>query len=94
VNRREAIELIREINEECENIRGTSIMLKTPKETDILSKGYQVHLIMEATTPRIRCLEVVARQYGYAIKIEPERFLVIVYKSPHGHITSTLEGRA
>jgi hypothetical protein len=48
VNRQEAIKLIQEINQECKSIRGTSIMLKTPEETEIDSKGYQVHLIMKA----------------------------------------------
>jgi len=83
VNRQEAIDLIREINEECKSIRGTSIMLKTPEETDINSKGYQVHLIMSADQAKMRCLEVVAAQYGYEVKTLPERGLVIVFKPPH-----------
>jgi hypothetical protein len=62
INRREATTLIEEINHECESIRGTSIMLKLPEETDILSKGYQVHLIMKATHQKLHCLEIVAGQ--------------------------------
>jgi len=79
VNREEAVNLIREINEECRSIRGTSIMLKTPNETDINSKGYQVHLIMKADPAKLRCLEVVAAQYGYTVETLPERGLVIVF---------------
>jgi hypothetical protein len=83
VNRQEAINLIQEINKECKSIRGTSIMLKTPQETDINSKGYQVHLIMSPDQAKMRCLEVVAAQYGYEVKTLPERGLVIVFKPPH-----------
>jgi hypothetical protein len=82
VNRHEAITLIQELNAECESIRGTSIMLKLPEETDILSKGYQVHLIMKATHQKLHCIEVVAGQYGYAVKSDPERQLVIIYRPP------------
>lgn len=57
-------------------------MLKTPQETDIHSKGYQVHLIMKADQAKMRCLEVVATQYGYKVETIPERTLVIVYKPP------------
>ena len=83
MNRQEAINLIREINQECKSIRGTSIMLKTPEETEINSKGYQVHLIMKADQAKMRCLEVVAAQYGYEVRTMPERGLVIVFNPPH-----------
>jgi hypothetical protein len=82
VNRQEAIDLIREINEECKSIRGTSIMLKTPSETDIHSKGYQVHLIMPPDPTKLQCLQIVATQYGYKVETIPERTIVIIYKPP------------
>ncbi len=94
VNRREAIGLIEEINQECESIRGTSIMLKLPEETDILSKGYQVHLIMKATRQKLHCLEVVAGQYGYVVKSDPERWLVMIYRPEHGEVKTSGHGMA
>jgi hypothetical protein len=69
-------------------------MLKTPKETDIISKGYQVHLIMKADQTKMRCLEVVAAQYGYTVQVLPERGLVIVFKPPGKPSKVTEEGRA
>ncbi len=89
MNRQEAVTLIREINDECESIRGTSIMLKLPEETDILSKGYQVHLIMKADHTKLQCLETVAGQYGCIVKNIPERHLVIIYRPPNGEVKFT-----
>jgi hypothetical protein len=94
LNRQEAITLIREINEECKSIRGTSIMLKTPKETDIHSKGYQVHLIMPPDPVKLQCLQIVAAQYGYTVKVLPERGLVIVFNPPHKPSKVPEDGRA
>jgi hypothetical protein len=94
VNRQEAINLIREINQECKSIRGTSLMLKTPQETDINSKGYQVHLIMKEDQTKMQCLKIVAAQYGYTVKTLPERGLVIVFKPPYKPSKVPEDGRA
>jgi hypothetical protein len=94
LNRREAISLIQEINEECESIRGTSIMLKLPQETDILSKGYQVHLIMKATRQKLQCLEAVAGQYGCAVKSDPKKWLITIYRPEHGEVETSGHGMA
>jgi hypothetical protein len=95
LNRQQAVSLIKEINDECESIRGTSIMLKTPEEKrDVLSKGYQVHLIMKADLAKLRCLEVVAGQYGYVVKSDPDKWLVIIYKPEHGQPKKSDDGIA
>ncbi len=69
-------------------------MLKLSEETDIPSKGYQVHLIMKATPQKLRCLETVAGQYGYAVKSDPNRWLVIIYNPAHGEVKSAAHGIA
>jgi hypothetical protein len=79
LDRQEAVSFIREINQECESIRGTSIMLIAPHEAKFPSKGFQVHFIMKADTPRLKCLEVIAKEYGFEIKNDVENWLVIVY---------------
>ncbi len=95
MNREEAVSLIREINQECESIRGTSIMLMTPQETEIPSKGYQVHLLMKADRSRLRCLETITEQYGYVIESDREKSLVIIYNpTKKGKQKSTESGRA
>jgi hypothetical protein len=79
LDRQEAVNFIREINQECESIRGTSIMLIAPHEANFSSRGFQVHLIMKADAPRLKCLEVIAKEYGFEIKNDVEKWLVIVY---------------
>ncbi|MFA7398166.1 MAG: hypothetical protein GX799_01000 [Crenarchaeota archaeon] len=94
MERKDAVSLVKEINKECESIRGTSIMLKLPEETDVLSKGYQVHLIMTVDLAKMRCLEVVAGQYGYVVKCIPDRGIVIIYKPEKGKPALPSGGRA
>ncbi len=69
-------------------------MLKLPEETDILSKGYQVHLIMKTTAQKLSCLEAVAGQYGCAVKSEPKRWLVIIYRPKNGEVKTSGRGMA
>ena len=69
-------------------------MLKTPQETDIHSKGYQVHLIMKSDETKLRCLQIVAAQYGYTVIVLPERGLVIVFNPPHKPSKVPEDGRA
>jgi hypothetical protein len=79
LDRQEAVNFIREINQECESIRGTSIMLIAPHEADFPSRGFQVHFLMKADTLRLKCLELIAKEYGVEIKNDLEKWLVIVY---------------
>lgn len=69
-------------------------MLKLPEETDILSKGYQVHLIMKATRQKLQCLEAVVGQYGCAVKSDPKKWLVIIYRPKHGEVETPGHGIA
>ncbi|MCW4001457.1 MAG: hypothetical protein NWE93_14590 [Candidatus Bathyarchaeota archaeon] len=80
MNRTEAVNLIREINDECQDIRGTSIMLMEPTKKNPLSKGYQVHLVMKATPQRLKCLQIVAEQYGCKVHVSEDKWTVIVYR--------------
>ncbi len=79
LNREEATKLIREIDEECKEIRGSSIMLMEPNQSSIDSEGYQVHIKMKADWKRLRCLETIAEQYGYAVKNEPDKERIVIY---------------
>jgi hypothetical protein len=58
-------------------------MLIEPHETDFQSKGFQVHIIMRADTERLKCLSVIAEEYGYEIKNDLEKWSVIIYEPMH-----------
>ena len=59
-------------------------MLIAPHEANFPSKGFQVHFIMKADTARLKCLEVIAGEYGFEIKNNLEKWLVIVYDPVSG----------
>jgi hypothetical protein len=88
LNRSEAISLIREIDEECKNIRGTSIALMEPNPHDPLAKGFQVYIKMKVTRIRLRCLTTIAEQYGYKVRVAPDNWLVTIYRPMHEEASS------
>jgi hypothetical protein len=79
VDRAEAVNLIREIDRECKDIRGTSIMLMEPDPNDALAKGYRVQIRMKATPMRLRCLKTVAGQYDLQVNVAADNWLVTIY---------------
>ena len=82
MKREEAVRLIKEIDEECRDIRGSSILLMAPDESNIHSRGYQVHIKIKADWSRLRCLQTITEQYGYIVKNEPDQSLVVIYTPP------------
>jgi hypothetical protein len=44
LNREQAVSLISTINDESETLKGHSLLLMSPNENNILSKGYQVDI--------------------------------------------------
>ena len=82
MNRNEATKLILEIDEECKDIRGSSILLMESTDSKKDSDDYQVHIKMKTDWKRLRCLETIAEQYGYIVKSEPEEWRVIIFSSP------------
>jgi hypothetical protein len=57
-------------------------MLMEPSQTNLLSKGYQVKIIMKVTLERLHCLKIVAYQYGYDVHVEPNNWSVTIYRPP------------
>lgn len=93
LNRQEAVSLIREIDAECRDIRGTSILLMEPNRENPLSKGYQVHIKMKATPSRLKCLRIIAEQYSYKVNVSEDNWLVIIYRPAQNAETQTLQGK-
>jgi hypothetical protein len=54
-------------------------MLMATSEEGIPSEGYQVHIKMKVDWTGLRCLETIAEQYGYAVKNEAGKGLVVIY---------------
>jgi hypothetical protein len=79
LDRAEAVNLIREINRECKNLRGTSIMLMEPDPNDQFGAGYRVQVRMKATPMRLRCLKTIAEQYDLKVNVAQDNWLVTIY---------------
>jgi len=82
MNRKEAVSLIQEIDAECKSIRSTSIILISPNENGLFSKGYQVHIKMKATANKLQCLKAIADQYGYKLEVAEDNWSVAIYRPP------------
>ncbi len=91
VNRKEATNLIQEIQAECKNIRGTSIMLMEPSESNLLSKGFQVKIKMKATQSNLQCLRIIAQQYGYEVHVGDDNWSVTILRPFSGKESNAVE---
>lgn len=80
MNRAEAINLIKEITDEkCTNLVGHDIILILPNANDNLSQGHQLQIKTVLDSGSLRCLEVIVKHNGYALKNEPEKKLIVIY---------------
>ncbi len=80
MNRVEAVNLIKEIDQECKDIRGTSLMLLEPDPNDQHSSGYKVNITMKATSMRLRCLQTITEQYGLKVDVAQDNWSVTIYR--------------
>ncbi len=81
MNRKEAINLIQEIEEECKDIVGRSFMLIKPKLDDPKAAGYRVQVKGEFKGNRSLCIEVIASRFGYLVENEFEKKTITVFEA-------------
>jgi hypothetical protein len=81
VNRKEAISLIKEIEDECKDIVGRSFVLVKPVLGDPKAAGYKVQVKAEFKANRSLCIEVIANRLGYSVENEPEKKTITIFES-------------
>jgi len=69
LDRKEAVMILREIYETCENLDETWVALMPPNADDIISDGYQLHI----RTPKMqdfdrKCVEDILHKHGLKLK--------------------------
>ncbi len=94
MNRVEAVNLIKEIDQECKDIRGTSLLLLEPDPNDQQSLGYKVNIKMKATPMRIRCLRTIAEQYGLRVDVAQDNWSVTIYRPREAEKKNLPSGQA
>jgi len=80
MDRKQAVEVIKEISEQCQLLEGKSIKFLPPKDSDALSNTFQVHIqVSDDPDPfLVSCVENVAEKRNLATK-QVDGYL-IVYK--------------
>ena len=80
MKRRQAMNVIKEISEQCPYLEGKSIKLLPPKDNDALSNTFQVHIqVSDDPSPiLVSCIETTAEKHNLATKRIDD--YLIVYK--------------
>jgi hypothetical protein len=78
MNRRQAVNIVKEISEQCQLLEGKSIKLLPPKDNDALSNTFQVHIqVSDDPDPiLVSCIESIAEKYNIATK-QVEGYLIL-----------------
>ncbi len=78
MNREQAVNVIKQILEQCQFIEGKSLKLLPPKGNDALSNTYQIHIQVNSDEFLTSCVENVAKQHNLALMCKDG--YCIVYK--------------
>jgi hypothetical protein len=78
MNRKQAVNVIKEISEQCQLLEGKSIKLLPPKDNDALSNTFQVHIqVSDDPDPiLVSCIENIAEKYNLSTK-QVEGYLIL-----------------
>lgn len=83
MNREQAVNVIKQIFEQCRFIEGKSLKLLPPKGNDALSNTYQIHIQVNSDELLAACVDdiakkhnlVVMRKDGYCVMYKPYPYL-------------------
>jgi hypothetical protein len=78
MNREQAVNVIKEIFEQCRFIEGKSLKLMPPKENNNLSNTFQVCVQVMNDSLLVSCIESVAEKHNLKVKCKDS--YCIVYK--------------
>jgi len=78
LNREQAVNVIKQIFDQCSYMEGRSLKLMAPKENNALSHTYQIHIQTRDNKTLKSCIETVAKKNGLEVKQTDD--LVIIYK--------------
>ncbi|MCW4017535.1 MAG: hypothetical protein NWF00_02445 [Candidatus Bathyarchaeota archaeon] len=78
MDRTEAVLILREILDNCEIFDGVYLSLASPKASNLLSQGYQLHIKAPIDDHAKECMRDILQKHGLALKIEDN--LAIIYK--------------
>ena len=78
LDRREAVNLIKDITEEkCTNLTGHDIILKLTNAKKN-TQDYELHIKTKIDKVSFRCLEIIVENNGYALKSNTDKGLIVI----------------
>ncbi len=87
MNRKEAVGVIKQLFEKCNNIEGKSIKLMAPDANNVLSRGCQIHVTTNHDESLESCVRKIVQKNCLGVHIEGT--VLIVYK-PQLKVAQTL----
>ena len=86
MNRKQAVTLIQEIFDKCQQIEGKSIKLLPPKDNNALTNTYQIHIETKNDEVLVSCITNVAEKHNLAVRCKDG--FCIVYK-PYPNVSKS-----
>ena len=79
MNREEVAFLFKEIFEQCPKIEGKPFALMPPNADDVLSKDYQMHILIDVDESLLVCIGNIIKKKGN-LAINLQKGLVVIYE--------------
>jgi hypothetical protein len=80
LNRQEAINLLKEVQQTCDIFGEQGVMLMPPDSDDVLSHGYQLHIKAPLGNEHLECIKPIVQKYNLNMNYEPAKELLVIYR--------------
>ncbi len=80
MHRNEAVDLLKEILENCINITQYGIAIMPPNSNDVMSKNFQIHVFGNVNKLDTSCLESIMKKSCLQLKLIQEKNLLVIYR--------------
>jgi hypothetical protein len=82
MDREQAVNIIKEIFENCNAIEGKSLKLLPPQENNTLSNTFQIHIDVNGNSEIISCIQVIVQKHNLLVKVK-DRWLTVYKPYPN-----------
>ena len=80
MRRDEAVNLLKEASDTCPSLGKYGVALMPPDADDVLSHGFQIHVIGIADEATVVCLQALLDRKNLRLKLLQERNILVIYR--------------
>jgi hypothetical protein len=80
MRRDEAVNLLKEASDTCPTLGKYGVALMPPDADDVLSHGFQIHVIGVADEATVVCLQALLDRKNLRLKLFQERNILVIYR--------------